>query len=172
MGESASAVVGITRTMKHIDHHLVNNLSAKAAETDRLRLNHNFHEGGSDTLQRMLNALAPSSYVQPHKHQNPDKREAFLILAGSLLVVEFDEAGHITDHVVLNHAAGQFGAEIAARTWHTIIALEPGTVAYELKDGPWDPADDKYFASWAPSEASGEGAAFVERVLNELGLIA
>ena len=157
--------------MKHIDNLLVEGLAAKAAETERLRLNHNFHQDASDTLQRMLNAVEPGSYVQPHMHMDPDKREAFVILKGTLLVVEFDEAGGITDHIILNHAQSCFGAEIAERTWHTIIALESGTVVYELKDGPWDPADDKYFASWAPSEGSGEGEAFIQRVLDDLGVI-
>ena len=39
----------------------------------RLRLNHNFHDDLADPINRMLNALEPGTYLQPHKHENPDK---------------------------------------------------------------------------------------------------
>ena len=33
-----------------------------------------------------------------------------------------------------------------------LVALEKGSLIYEVKDGPYDPSDDKFFASWAPAE--------------------
>jgi cupin fold WbuC family metalloprotein len=74
----------------------------------------------------MLNAMEPGTYVQPHKHENPDKREAFLLLRGKMLVVSFDEAGQVTDHVVLDPQAGNFGLEVPPRTYHTLICLAKG----------------------------------------------
>jgi cupin fold WbuC family metalloprotein len=153
--------------MIKITHQLVTDLSKEAAASPRLRKNYNFHREASDPLQRMLNALELGTYVQPHRHQNPDKREAFILLSGSLLVVEFDEHGAVSDHSVLSTAKGVHGAEIAAATWHTIVALEPSTVVYELKDGPWDPADDKDFAPWAPAEGEAESAAWLERLIED-----
>jgi hypothetical protein len=55
------------------------------------------------------------------------------------------------------------------RAWHSLIALE-SSIIYEVKDGPYDPADDKYFAGWAPGETSGEGLDFNDMVLKNLGL--
>lgn len=156
--------------MIKIDQTLVANTVLTAKSTKRWRINHNFHREMTDPIQRLLNAVEPGSYIRPHKHENPDKREIFLILAGKMLVVEFDETGGITDHVILDATTGHFGAEIAARRYHFIIALLPGSVVYELKDGPYDPIDDKNFAPWAPAEGDPECHGYMAAVLRSLSL--
>jgi len=133
-------------------------------------MNYNFHEHYSDTLQRMLNAMEPLSYIQPHKHENPDKREVFFSLRGRILVIEFDESGNITDHTLLDPLSGNFGAEIPERTFHTIIALDPGSVAYEIKDGPFSPINDKNFASWAPIEGTLQTEEYLRNLLAKCNL--
>ena len=158
--------------MIKIDTGLLDKTSAKAVTSPRRRMNHNFHAAYTDTLQRMLNAMEPLSYIQPHKHEDPDKVEVFFSLRGRILVVEFDEQGKITDHIVLDPLAGNFGAEIPARTFHTIVALDPGTVAYEVKDGPYSPIDDKNFASWAPKEGAEDAKKYLENLLAEIGITA
>jgi cupin fold WbuC family metalloprotein len=75
-----------------------------------------------------------------------------MVLRGRILVVEFDDDGVIIDFTVLSAEANCWGAEIPANTWHTIISLESGSVAYEVKDGPYIPITDKNFALWAPKE--------------------
>ena len=154
--------------MIKIDQELTGKMTAQALTSARRRKNYNFHLFPADTLQRLLNAMEPGTYVHPHKHENPDKREAFLILTGTLLVVEFDDDGNITDHIILNRNLGNFGTEIAERTYHTIISLEKGSVAYEAKDGPYDPADDKCFATWAPMENEPDCAAYISSILAKL----
>ena len=67
--------------MKKINADLLKSLSGKARSRDRKRINLNFHDGDYDPLQRMLNAMQPGTYLQPHKHENPDKREVFLALS-------------------------------------------------------------------------------------------
>lgn len=156
--------------MIRIDHSLLNALSEKAKTAPRLRTNHNFHQTAADPLNRMLNAMEPGTYVQPHKHENPDKREAFLLLRGKILVVSFDDGGTVKDYVLLNPQSGNFGLEIPPRTYHTLICLEAGSVLYELKDGPYDVANDKVFAAWAPAEGSPEAAAYNGQLLGRLGL--
>ncbi len=153
-----------------VDRNFVNAISAKAKNTSRKRLNHNFHKKYNDTLQRMLNAVEPYSYIQPHKHEDPDKREIFFILKGSILVIEFDDSGNITDHVILKAESGNLVAEIAERTWHSIIALEKGSVVYEFKDGPYSPIDDKNFAPWAPKEGDNACNEYIDSILNKLNL--
>lgn len=134
-------------------------------------MNYNFHPQPDDRLQRMLNAMEPGTYVQPHKHEDPDKVEAFFCLRGRLLVVEYSPDGNIIDHTVLDNRTGNFGCEIPARTWHSIISLEAGSVAYEVKDGPYDPAVDKNFAPWAPKEGEAGCDEFIQKVLQQTGLV-
>jgi len=153
-----------------IDSHLLEVVSAQAKVSPRRRQNFNFHKDYSDTLQRLLNAMEPLSYIQPHRHADPDKREVFFSLRGRIAVIEFDDLGNITGHTVLNPSDGKFGAEIPERTFHTIIALDPGTVAYEVKDGPYSPIDDKNFASWAPKEGSAGVADYLRGILKKLGI--
>jgi len=154
--------------MIRIDEEFIGLTSAKAKNSSRKRMNYNFHATADDTMHRMLNAMEPETYIQPHKHENPDKVEAFFCLRGRLLVVEFDDYGNITDHIVLSNKSGNYGCEIAARSWHSIISLEAGSVAYEVKDGPWNPADDKHFAPWAPKEGDTGCEAFNAGILSSL----
>ena len=79
----------------------------KARTSPRRRMNYNFHPQLDDPLQRMLNCLEPGTYIQPHKHENPDKCEAFILLKGKVLVVEFDETGKVRSHTLLE--AGKIG---------------------------------------------------------------
>jgi len=138
--------------MIKINEAFISETSNKAKTSLRRRMNYNFHKEDAATLQRMLNAMEPDTYIQPHKHENPDKVEAFFVLRGRILLIEFDETGKILDHIILDPKQGNFGGEIPPRTWHTLISLEEGSVAYEVKDGPYDPSVDKNFATWAPAE--------------------
>ncbi|NVO02785.1 MAG: WbuC family cupin fold metalloprotein [Bacteroidetes bacterium] len=156
--------------MIKIDQNLVISCNKKAESSVRKRTNHNFHEVNEDLIQRLINAVEPYSYIQPHKHENPDKREVFTILSGSVLVVEFDNSGKITDSIVLNFQNGNFGCEIKAKTWHTIIALEPGSALFEVKDGPYNPNEDKIFAPWAPKEGDPDTNSYIDRILRKLEL--
>ncbi len=152
-----------------ITKSLLNSLTETAKTLPRKRKNYNFHRENSDTLQRMLNAMEPDTYVQPHKHENPDKREVFLILKGKAVVISFNNYGDIDDWILLNGQTN-FAAEIPEKIWHTIITLERGTVVYELKDGPYEPIDDKNFAPWAPSENDPECDNYNQELLKQIGL--
>jgi cupin fold WbuC family metalloprotein len=155
--------------MIKIDTILLDRVSSVAKSVPRTRMNHNFHRDNQDTLQRMLNAMEPFSYIQPHKHENPDKREVFLALRGRFIVIEFDEYGNISGNMLLDPLCGNYGAEIAERTYHTVIALDPDTVAYEIKDGPYIPIDDKNFAPWAPKEGYAEVPDYLTGLLVKTG---
>lgn len=151
--------------MISIDDTLIEKIASKARHAPRRRMNHNFHPALSDPLQRMLNVMEPLSYIRPHKHENPDKVEAFILLKGRIVVVEFNPDGSVFDHLLLDPLNGNYGVEIAPRTFHTIVALESGTTVYEVKNGPYDPVDDKNFASWAPPEGSGEAPEYLRDLL-------
>lgn len=109
------------------------------------------HEHG-DKVQRMFNALQPSSYTRPHRHSDPDKVELFVALRGSLLVVRYSDDGTPLEGLVISEGGPVRGVEIPAGAWHSIVALERDTVVFEVIEGPYDPATHKRFAPWAPPE--------------------
>ncbi|GAB1404093.1 MAG: WbuC family cupin fold metalloprotein [Lentimicrobiaceae bacterium] len=156
--------------MIKIDRQLLDATSQRARESSRGRMNHNFHSGPADTLQRMLNAMEPGTYIQPHKHEAPDKREVFFALSGTLCIVEFWDDGRIKDFALLKAGSECSGAEIPARTFHTVISLQSGSVAYEIKDGPYIPIEDKNFAAWAPAENSPQAGAWLKQLIEKLNL--
>jgi len=154
--------------MKLITQQLLNKTSQKARESERKRQNYNFHEQEADLMQRMLNALEPGTYVRPHKHENPDKREVFIVLRGKLAFIIFDDKGKIKTINILKANGDEFGIEIEARVWHTMVSLEKGTVIYEIKDGPYNPENDKNFAEWSPKEFSDKAQKYLENLKKQI----
>mgnify|MGYP006307195203 CR=1 FL=1 len=142
----------------------------KSRQSPRGRINHNFHYGPPDPLQRMLNAMQPGTYLQPHKHQNPDKREVFIALTGKFMVIQFNDDGSLADHMILDPSNHEYAAEMPAGTYHTIICLEPDSIIYEVKDGPYDPADDKNFAPGAPVEGDQSCDQWLKKWLQQLNI--
>lgn len=157
--------------MIHINHKILDPLLVEAKNSDRKRKNLNFHQNFSDRVHRMVHATNPETYVQPHKHENPDKMETFIILKGSVLIIEFSEKGKIIDHSILDANTGNYGIEIPANTWHTLITLEKDSLVYELKDGPWNASDDKNFATWAPAEGESGCEEYNNSLLKKLKLL-
>ena len=65
-----------------IDKNLLDQVSAQAKESPRLRMNYNFHQSLEDKCHRFLNAVEPGTEVSIHKH--PTKDESFVILRGKV----------------------------------------------------------------------------------------
>ena len=122
------------------------------------------HRSLSDPLHRMLNAMQPGSYVRPHRHLDPPKAEAWIVLQGAVLFVTFFEDGGIRDHLVLEANSETFGVDLVPGHYHTLVALKPDTIIYEVKTGPFEEKTDKSFAPWAPEE----GTAGVQTYLSNL----
>lgn len=120
-----------------------------------------FHKGEGDTLQRMLNALQPGSYIQPHRHATPPKSESILVLRGSICYVTFSEVGKVDEAILLGTGSESLGIDTQAGVYHTFFALEPDTVLFEVKPGPYDAETDKQFAPWAPPEGSQEARVYL-----------
>ena len=152
--------------IKIVSPELLNEVSQKAMNSPRRRLNHNFHDDLADSINRMLNAFEPGTYIQPHKHENPDKREVFIVLRGSLVVVFFDNSGTPTDFVLLDRDKGNYAVEIQVGAWHSLFSLESGSVVYEVKDGPYLPVSDKNFAEWAPKEGDPNCSEYLVRLID------
>lgn len=143
-----------------IDQELLELTTKKALKSPRKRMNHNFHQP-EDVIQRFLNAIEPDSYIRPHRYINPDREEIFLVLTGKGAVVMFDDNGAIEKIHLLDASLGFWGVDIPGGLYHAIISIEPGSVFYEVKQGPYDPEADKGFAPWSPKEGSEEAAEYL-----------
>lgn len=150
--------------MKKIDKDLLNRLAVDALRSERKRKHHNFHDSYDEPVQRLLNAIQPGSYIRPHMHKNPDKTEIFIALQGRFLVFIFDEEGNVTERIELVPVGETPGIEIPPGVYHTIAAMEPNSVAYEVKNGPFVESTDKNFAPWAPEEGTEEGRRYLEEL--------
>lgn len=135
-------------------------LIAQAQVSPRRRCNLNLH-GPEDTLQRMINVMIRGTYCQPHKHENPDKLEIFTVLRGEALVPVFNDAGEVVEVARLSSEGPVRQVEIPPRTWHTVMALSPVAVLYEVIEGRYDPATHKRFASFAPGERDPQAGAYL-----------
>ena len=78
--------------MINIDKTLLDDLFAKAKESDRLRMNYDLRTSASDNSQRMLNALLPGTIVPIHRH--PNSNENVILLCGKLVEVIYDKEGN------------------------------------------------------------------------------
>lgn len=146
------------------DTKLLDELTGRALESPRLRANHNFHQNPTDNPHRFLNALVRGTYCAPHRHVTPPKSESFVALRGEVMVFIFGEAGQVLEKHLIG-ANGLLGVDIPAGIWHSIAAVSPTAVCYEVKAGPWDPSSDKEFAPWAPREGDAEATAYLSRLL-------
>jgi cupin fold WbuC family metalloprotein len=152
-----------------IDEELIERTLERARNSPRQRSNHNFHASHADGLHRFLNAFVRGTYAAPHRHVALPKPEAFVVLRGELAVFVFDDAGVVSDHVVLGRE-GVRGIDIPAGVWHTLAPVTPEAVAYEVKPGPWDPATDKEFARFAPLEGEPGVDAYLAKLMGRIGV--
>ena len=148
-----------------IDNILLDKLTAEAQESPRLRMNLDLRNSDGDSSQRMLNAIEPGSVVPIHRHQKTS--ETVVVLRGRVVEEYYDEAGVLVESFVLgdchvadaprndvldfaprndvldfaprNDAPVACALNIPAGQWHTLRALESGTVILEMKDGAYEP---------------------------------
>ena len=122
---------------KVFDPAFLDALLASAAESSRLRMNHDLRNSAADTSQRMLNALLPGTVVPVHRHE--DTAETVVCLRGRLWEVIYEEVDNkfreVSRHL-LCPAEGCHGMQVPAGAWHTIEVLEP-SVIFEAKDGAY-----------------------------------
>ena len=124
-----------------IDNALLDSLTEQAKASPRLRMNYDLRNGSSDTSQRMLNAIEPGSIVPIHRHQKTS--ETFVVLRGRVVEEFYDEFERICCAIYEVSAGGPVCAlNIPAGTWHSLRALESGTVILEMKDGAYEPIQE------------------------------
>ena len=123
--------------MKIIDDQLLNETTDKAKQSPRLRMNYNFHQSLEDKCHRFLNAMEVGTQVAVHHHVTKD--ETIVLLRGKIRVLTYNDQGEVLEDIILSHDLGRYGADIPKNTWHTVECLEPNTVVFEVKEGPFVP---------------------------------
>ena len=124
-----------------ITQTILDELTAKAKESPRLRMNLDLRDSAEDTSQRMLNAIEPGSPLPIHRHQNTS--ETVVCLRGRLVEEFYDDLERIcTERIELSPCGPVVALNIPAGQWHTVQALESGTVILEMKNGKYEPISD------------------------------
>ncbi|MCB9898762.1 MAG: WbuC family cupin fold metalloprotein [Planctomycetes bacterium] len=154
----------MTRAPVLIDATLLDDLASRASDTARRRLNLNFHTPQAEVANRLLNAVEPGSYIAPHRHADPTKDETMVVVRGRFGILFFDEAGEVTRTATLGARDDALGVDIPHGTYHALVALEPGSIFFEAKAGPYLPLGEHERAPWAPKEGDAEAPAYLARL--------
>jgi cupin fold WbuC family metalloprotein len=121
-----------------ITQALMDSLTEQAKLSPRLRMNYDLRNSEIDQSQRMLNAIEPDSVVPIHRHRN--STETVVCLRGHLVIEYYDELNRMCDEAIDITPNGQIVAvNIPIGQWHTIRALESGSVILEMKNGAYEP---------------------------------
>lgn len=126
--------------MKLIDKSLLDTVTSGAKESNRLRMNYNFHDSLDAPCQRLLNALEPGTIVPIHRHQHTS--ETYILLRGKLRMMFYNDDKEIIEETVLSSESTNYGIHIPAGVWHAMEVLTSGTVIFETKDGPYMPVQE------------------------------
>ena len=105
------------------------------------------HDNPDNRLQEMMICMVQGDYARPHKHI--DMPESHMILMGQAAVVLFSDTGAITDAFLFDREKGILSYRINADVYHMTVMLSDTVIEYEVKPGPFDPANNIY-PDWAP----------------------
>ena len=119
-----------------LNNELLDEITRKAEESPRLRMNYNLHESLDAKAQRLINVLLPGTVLPIHRHRHT--AETYVLLRGKMFVVFYDDLGAQVERYLLDPTAGNYGVHIPAGQWHGIEVLEPSAI-FEVKDGPYTP---------------------------------
>ena len=120
-----------------ITQAILDKLTEEAKASPRLRMNYDLRNSDADQSQRMLNAIEPGSPLPIHRHRKTS--ETVVCLRGRLVEEYYDELERIcTEAIELSPNGPVVAVNIPAGQWHTVRALESGTVIMEVKDGAYE----------------------------------
>ena len=125
-------------TMK-ITQTILDELTAAAKASPRLRMNLDLRNSPADQSQRMLNAIEPGSPMPIHRHMKSS--ETVVCLRGHFVEYFYDADGRMTD--AIDMVPGGTLINIPAGQWHSLESLESGTVLLECKDGAYEPLGEE-----------------------------
>lgn len=120
-----------------IDKILLDELTAKAQASPRLRMNYDLLDLVKDESQRMLNAIEPGTVIPVHRHTMTS--EEVVVLRGRAEEVFFDGQGRETGRWLLWPGSDMPAIHVPIGQYHTCRSLESGTVIIEFKNTRYDP---------------------------------
>ena len=82
-----------------ITQALLDELTAKAKASPRLRMNYDLRNSAKDQSQRMLNAIEPGSPLPIHRHRKSS--ETVVCLRGHLCEIFYNEKGEVLEKIDL-----------------------------------------------------------------------
>lgn len=118
-----------------IEKKILDELSAKAKASPRLRCNLDMRNSEDDLSQRMLNALEPGTVMPIHRHRGSS--ETCICIRGHFEEYFYDSDGRLVETVDM--VPGGVVLNIEKGQWHSLKCLESGTVLFEAKDGAYEP---------------------------------
>lgn len=122
----------------NISQALLDSLTEKAKASPRLRANFDLRNSENDKSQRMLNAIEPGSPIPIHRHQKTS--ETVVCLRGKLVWEYYDELERIcTEAIEVSPKGPVVAINVPIGQWHTVRAVESGSVIMEVKDGAYEP---------------------------------
>lgn len=124
-----------------ISQAILDQLTEQAKASPRLRMNKDLRNSADDQSQRMLNAIEPGSPLPIHRHKHTS--ETVVCLRGRLVWEYYDELERIcTERIELSPNGQVVALNIPAGQWHTVRALESGSVILEMKEGAYEPLSE------------------------------
>ena len=134
-----------------INQTLLDKLTEEAKASPRLRMNYDLRNSDQDQSQRMLNAIEPGSPLPIHRHQKTS--ETVVCLRGRLVWEYYQEVqgsrfkvqgvqepkAELVETIELSPNGPVVALNIPAGQWHTVRALESGSVILEMKEGKYEP---------------------------------
>ena len=122
-----------------IDQQILDELTAQAKDSPRLRMNLDLRNSPADQSQRMLNAIEPGTVLPIHRHRTTT--ETVVCLRGHFVEYFYDADGRMT--AAIDMVPGGTLINIPAGQWHNLESLESGTVLLEVKDGAYEPIGEE-----------------------------
>ena len=120
-----------------IDKELLDNLTAQAKASPRLRMHYDLRDTPEDNSQRILNAIEPGTVLPIHRHRRSS--ETVVMLRGKGKWNYYDNNGNMTESFIVSADGDIRGISVPKGQWHNSESLESGTVILECKDGAWAP---------------------------------
>lgn len=119
-----------------LDVSLLDELTAQAKASPRLRMNFDLRNTPADQSQRMLNALEPGTVMPIHRHRHSS--ETVVVLRGKVKWLYYNDKGELTDTILVEAGGDICGLSVPMGQWHSLECLESGSVILETKDGAWE----------------------------------
>ena len=120
---------------KVVSQQLLMEFAQSAEKSPRRRRHRNLHET-NDTIQRIVRAMQPDTYMQPHRHLGEAPFRLFVLLRGKIGAIFFNENGMTDGAALLDRDSGNLVIEIPGDRYFSLVSLEPNSALLEIREGP------------------------------------